>query len=53
MVVSDGVNGREVSMMWDVLRVYCTGFINCPDLYNDQDCMNYMFPNNPPPMPER
>ena len=31
MITIDGTQGIEVSLMWDVTRAYCTGFVNCPD----------------------
>ena len=31
MTTINGVQGIEVSLMWDVTRAYCTNFVNCPD----------------------
>lgn len=57
MITIDGVQGIEVSLMWDVTRAYCTGFINCPD---PEDTKCWLFKNSnevenweplPPPNP--
>ena len=30
MITYDGTTGVEVQLMWDVVRGYCTGYVNCP-----------------------
>ena len=43
MLTSDGVNGVEPKLMWDVSRAYCTGYVNCEDLQGtDVACMYYL-----------
>jgi len=35
METSDGVNLIKPNVMWDASRAYCTGYVNCEDLEND------------------